>query len=221
MCTVFGKEMPVRFLQTQLRIVLKPYLTFPLEPESSEDGADGIRRYVLKVQWNGDGNLELRDRLNKDTGKSSYVAVYAGQEYVLDGSTMGNRIVGRNHIEVRGVRMDVEPGHWQKVHCGLMTASDVKEAGGITDTLDIIFSEDGNKFVSGSFQRYGEGPLSLRAIRMDKGGVPIASSHISEEEEGVYYGRIADILWEDSSDEEEEGVPLRNSVTLDPEGNYD
>ena len=36
-CSVYGRTLPVRFLQTKLRLVLKPYFSFPLEPDGHKD----------------------------------------------------------------------------------------------------------------------------------------------------------------------------------------
>ena len=65
----------------------------------------------------------------------------------------------------------------------MMTTEDVKNAGGIVETFSIEFSEDGNRSLYGVFQRSGEGTLSLRAIRVDKEGVPVPGAEVQDSDE--------------------------------------
>ncbi len=87
---LFGKEVAVRFLQVQLQLAVKPAtFTFPFaasEAAGAADTEDFVRTYVLRAHVLKDLQLRLIDRRNKKTNKSSFLAVYRGEEYVLDGS---------------------------------------------------------------------------------------------------------------------------------------
>ena len=48
----------VNWIPISMKLVLKPYFTFPITSEP--------RKYVLKIQWNGDGEIVLQEDIQNN-----------------------------------------------------------------------------------------------------------------------------------------------------------